>query len=68
VSSAILVLVGAGFLAAAAAAILAAMVVGIRRGDRGHFVKKPDSRCDAFARRVLVGIRYPSENDEGDDR
>ena len=65
----ILVLTVAGFLAAAAMAILAVLVIGIRRGDRGHLSKSPGSNSDAFARRILVGVRYPRESDEeGEDQ
>ncbi len=62
----ILVLAGVGLLAVAAIGILATLITGIRRGDRGHLSNKPRSNSDAFARRILVGIRYPSENEEDD--
>jgi hypothetical protein len=67
-SSAVLVLAGAGLLALAAAATLAAIVVGIRRADCRHLASKPDSRSSAFARRILLGVRYPSQNGHGEDR
>jgi len=67
-STTILILAVAGFLAIVAAVILAVLVVGIRRGDRGYLANKPDSRSSAFARRLLVGVRYPGENGEGEDR
>jgi len=67
-SAPILVLAVTGFLAAAAIAILAVLVIGIRRGDRGSLSDSPGSSSDAFARRILVGVRYPRESEEGDDQ
>lgn len=67
-SSPILVLAGVGLLAGVALGILAALIIGIRRGDRSHLANSPDSHSDAFARRILVGIRYPSESSEGEDK
>ena len=62
--SPVFILAGIGILASAAAAIFAVFVIGIRRGDRGHLSNSPGSNSDAFARRILVGVRYPSESDE----
>ena len=63
-SSPVFILAGIGILASAAAAIFAVLVIGIRRGDRGRLSNSPGSNADAFARRILVGVRYPSESDE----
>lgn len=57
-----------GFLGVAATGILATIVIGIRRGDRGHLSNSPGSDADAFARRILVGIRYPRESEKGEDQ
>ena len=67
-SALILVLAVTGFLAVAVLAILAVLVIGIRRGDRGHLSNSPGSNSDAFARRILVGVRYPRESEEGEDQ
>lgn len=58
-SSPIFILAGIGILASVAATIFAVLVIGIRRGDRSHLSNSPDSNSDAFARRNLVGVRYP---------
>jgi len=63
-SSPVFILAGIGILASAAAAIFSVLVIGIRRGDRGRLSNSPGSNADAFARRILVGVRYPSESDE----
>ena len=65
-SSTVLILAGVGLLAITATGILAVLILGIRRGDRGHLSNSPGSHSDAFARRILVGVRYPSENEEGE--
>jgi hypothetical protein len=67
--SPIIVLAGVGVLAASAAATLAVLIIGIRRSDRRHLASAPHSTSDAFARRLLLGVRYPaslseSANDE----
>jgi hypothetical protein len=62
----ILVLAGVGLLAAAALGILTLLIIGIRRGDRGHLSNAPRSNSDAFARRILVGVRYPADDEEDD--
>lgn len=67
-SSPILVLVGVALLAGVSFGILAVLIIGIRRGDRGHLVNAPESHSDAFARRILVGVRYPTEDSEGNDQ
>lgn len=64
----LLILAGVGLLASVALGILALIIIGIRRGDRAHLASGPGSHTDAFARRMLVGIRYPSGNSEGDHR
>ena len=63
----ILILIGVGLLAITGSVILAVLTIGIRRGDRGHLTNAPDSHSDAFARRILVGVRYPHESQEGGD-
>ena len=65
---AILVLAGVGIMTASAVVILAALIIGIHRGDRSHLANKPQSNSDALARRFLVGVRYPAQNDEGTDQ
>lgn len=68
-SSPVFILAGIGILASAAAVVFAVLVIGIRRGDRGHLSSSPGSNSDAFARRILVGVRYPREGDvEGGDQ
>jgi hypothetical protein len=62
------ILAGVGVLAVVALGILAVLIIGIRRGDRSHLANEPESRSDAFARRILVGIRYPSERNGGEDQ
>jgi hypothetical protein len=57
---AIIVLAGVGFLAISTAAIFTVIIIGIHKGDRRHLINAPQSNSDAFARRVLVGIRYPA--------
>jgi hypothetical protein len=64
--SVILVLAGMGISTIAAAIIFTALVIGIRRGDRRHLANAPQSNSDALARRLLVGVRYPGGNMEGD--
>ncbi len=58
--SPILVLAGVGVLAVAAAVTLAVLTIGIRRGDRRHLASGPRSSSDTFARRLLLGVRYPA--------
>jgi hypothetical protein len=61
---AILVLAGVGVIAVSAAVTLAVLIIGIRRGDRRHLSAAPQSNSDAFARRLLVGVRYPAHSPE----
>ena len=63
----VLVLAGVGLLASVALGILAILIIGIHRGDRSHLASTPKSHSDALARRILVGVRYPSENEEEDE-
>jgi hypothetical protein len=58
--SPVLVLAGVGVLAVAATVTLAVLIIGIQRGDRRHLASGPRSASDAFARRLLLGVRYPS--------
>jgi hypothetical protein len=58
--SPIAVLAGVGVMAVAAAVTLAVLIIGIRRGDRRHLASAPRSVSDAFARRLLLGVRYPA--------
>lgn len=67
-SAPVLVLAATGFLGVAATSILAVLVIGIRRGDRGHLSNSPGSNPDAIARRILVGVRYPNESDKEDGK
>lgn len=60
----LLILAGVALLAGISLGILACLIAGIRRGDRAHLASAPGSRPDAIARRLLVGVRYPSENNE----
>lgn len=62
--SPIIVLAGVGFLAIFAALILAVLIIGIRRGDRRHLTNAPRTVSDSFARRLLVGVRYPSAENQ----
>jgi hypothetical protein len=67
-SSPFLILASVGALAVVAFGILTVLIIGIHRGDRSHLANTPESHSDAFARRILVGVRYPSENNEGKDQ
>ena len=62
--SPILVLAGVGALAVAAGVTLAVLIIGIQRGDRRHLASGPRSASDAFARRLLLGVRYPARPTE----
>jgi hypothetical protein len=64
----VLILAGVGLLAGIALGILAVVVAGIRRGDRSHLTNAPGSHPEEFARRLLVGVRYPAESNEGEDQ
>lgn len=63
--SPILVLAGVGILTLLALVILAILIIGIHRGDQRHLANAPQPGSDAFARRLLVGVRYPG-NAEGE--
>lgn len=63
----IIALAGVGAIAVAAAVILAVLIIGIRRGDRHHLADTPQPGSDAFARRLLVGVRSPGST-EGEDQ
>jgi hypothetical protein len=67
-SAALLILAGVALLAGVGLGILALLITGIRRGDRSHLANAPDSHPDAIARRLLIGVRYPSDSDEGEDK
>lgn len=60
----IVVLAGVGVIAVSAAVTLAVLIIGIRRGDRRHLANGPQSNSDAFARRLLLGVRYPASLSE----
>ena len=64
--SPIIVLVGVGVAAISLAVLLAILIVGINRGDRHHLADAPQSSSEAFARLLLVGVRYPSDDMEED--
>lgn len=64
----ILALAGVGVIAVSAVVIFAVLTIGIRRGDRRHLASAPRSNSEALARRLLVGVRYPAGNAEGDDQ
>lgn len=65
--SPIIVLAGVGIIAVLALATLAVLIIGIHRGDRHHLANAPRSGSEALARRLLVGVRYPG-NEEGEDQ
>jgi hypothetical protein len=59
-----LVLAGVGVMAISAAVTLTILIIGIHRGDRRHLTSAPHSNPDAFARRLLLGVRYPASVSE----
>jgi hypothetical protein len=67
-SAPLLILAGVALLAGVGLGILALLIAGIRRGDRDHLTNAPGSHPDAIARRLLVGVRYPSDSDKGEDQ
>jgi hypothetical protein len=67
-SVALLILAGVALLVGIGLGILALLITGIRHGDRSHLANAPGSHPDAIARRLLVGVRYPSDSDEGEDK
>jgi hypothetical protein len=62
--SPIVVLTGVGVMAVSATVVFAVLVIGIRRGDRRHLASEPQSNSDAFARRLLLSVRYPASSPE----
>jgi len=62
----IVVLAGVGVMAVSAAVTLAVLIIGIRRGDRRHLASGPQSKSDAFARRLLLGVRCPAPSQESE--
>ena len=62
--SPVIVLAGVGVLAVAALVVLAVLIIGINRGDRRHLSSAPRSASDAFARRLLLGVRFPDQTTE----
>jgi hypothetical protein len=64
----ILVLIAVALLAGAALGILAVLIIGIRRGDLAHLADAPRSHSDAFARRILVGVRYSANPEKEADQ
>lgn len=58
--SPIVVLAGVGVAAVSAAVTFMVLIIGIRRGDRRHLASGPQSNSDAFARHLLLGVRYPA--------
>jgi hypothetical protein len=66
--SAIIVLAGVGMIAVSAAVIFTILIIGIRRGDRRHLACAPRSNSDAFARSLLLGVRYPASSPESENQ
>jgi hypothetical protein len=62
--SPIIVLAGVGVMTVSAAVILAVLIIGIHRADRRHLANRPRSHAEAFARRLLLGVRYPARPPE----
>ena len=62
----VIVLAGVGVATVSAAVILAVLITGIHQGDRRHLANAPQSKCDAFARRLLVGVHYPGSTESED--
>ena len=63
--SPIIVLAGVGLIAVIAIVTLAVIVIGIHKGDKNLYTA-PRSNSDAFARRIIGGVRYYPENTDGD--
>jgi predicted RND superfamily exporter protein len=57
--SPIIVLIGVGVMAVSAAVTLAVLIIGIKRSDQRHLANAPRSHSEEFARRLLLGVRYP---------
>jgi hypothetical protein len=64
---AIIILAGVGFLAIAAAVTLAVIIIGIHKGDKNLYTA-PRSNSDAFARRIIGGVRHYPGSANGDDK
>jgi hypothetical protein len=65
----IIVLAGVGVMAVSAAATLVVLIIGIHRADRPlrhRLTSPPQSNSDTFARRLLLGVRYPSPSTESE--
>jgi hypothetical protein len=45
------------FLTGAAIGVFALLILGIRKGDRGHLARAPRSSSETVARRCLVSVR-----------
>jgi hypothetical protein len=54
-------------MAVSAAVTLAVLIIGIRRADRRHLANAPRTHSEAFARRLLLGVRYPASLPESAD-
>jgi hypothetical protein len=61
--SPIIVLAGVGAIGVASAVVLAVLIIGIQRGDRHHLADAPRPGSDSFARRLLLGVRYPARTE-----
>ena len=62
--SPIIVLIGVGVMAVSAAVTLAVLIIGIKRSDQRHLANAPRSHSEEFARRLLLGVRYPAPSTE----
>jgi predicted RND superfamily exporter protein len=62
--AAIIVLAGVGVMAVSAAVTLAVLIIGIRRADCRHLANASRSHSEEFARRLLLGVRYPAPSTE----
>ena len=62
------VLVAVAFLAGASATVLALLILGVRRGDRGkRLTGKPRGRSEMLSRRVLTGSRGCDSRDHTEE-
>lgn len=64
--SPIVVLAGVGVMAVSAAVTLVVLIIGIHRADRRHLANAPRSHSEAFARSLLLGVRYPAPSRESE--
>jgi hypothetical protein len=62
VNDAIFILAGTGFLAGAALAVFALIVISIHRTPRVPMSETSGKRPGAFARRVITGVRTDAED------